>query len=73
MASSAYSTFFVRLSKGILALSLLGFGSCQRELLTVNDLDLTLRPGLVVPLGQLHLSSPNRCAIPPLSAYICKL
>ena len=48
MASSAYSTFFVRLSKGILALSLLGFGSCQRELLTVNDLDLTLRPSVSV-------------------------
>ena len=56
MASSASSTFFVRLSKGILALSLLGFGSCQRELLTVNDLDLTLRPGLVVPLGQIDLT-----------------
>ena len=56
MASSASSTFFVRLSKGFLALSLLGFGSCQRELLTVNDLDLTLRPGLVVPIGQIDLT-----------------
>ena len=56
MASSASSTFFVGLSKGILALSLLGLWSCQRELLTVNDLDLTLRPGLVVPLGQIDLT-----------------
>lgn len=39
-----------------MALSLLGFWSCQRELLTVNDLDLTLRPGLVVPLGQIDLT-----------------
>jgi hypothetical protein len=38
------------------ALSILGFWSCQRELLTVNDLDLTLRPGLVVPLGQIDLT-----------------
>ncbi|MDP4629221.1 MAG: hypothetical protein NWS34_05960, partial [Schleiferiaceae bacterium] len=38
------------------ALSLLGLWSCQRELLTVNDLDLTLRPGLVVPLGQIDLT-----------------
>lgn len=48
--------FFFRISKGILALSLFGFWSCQRELLTVNDLDLTLRPGLVVPLGQIDLT-----------------
>lgn len=48
--------FFFRISKGILALSFLGFWSCQRELLTVNDLDLTLRPGLVVPLGQIDLT-----------------
>lgn len=56
MASTASTTFFLRISKGILALSLFGFWSCQRELLTVNDLDLTLRPGLVVPLGQIDLT-----------------
>ena len=56
MATSAPPKFLYRLSNGILALSLLGFWSCQRELLTVNDLDLTLRPGLVVPLGQIDLT-----------------
>ena len=56
MATSAPPKFLYRLSNGILALSLLGLWSCQRELLTVNDLDLTLRPGLVVPLGQIDLT-----------------
>lgn len=56
MALSPSSTFFLRFSKRILVLSLFGFGSCQRELLTVNDIDLTLRPGLVVPLGQIDLT-----------------
>ena len=56
MATSAPPKYLYRLSNGILALSLLGLWSCQRELLTVNDLDLTLRPGLVVPLGQIDLT-----------------
>jgi hypothetical protein len=56
MAAFAPRPFLLRLTKGAVALSILGFWSCQRELLTVNDLDLTLRPGLVVPLGQIDLT-----------------
>ena len=37
----------------VVALSL---GSCQREYLNTNDLDITLRPGFVFPLGQADLT-----------------
>ena len=39
-----------------LVFAALALVACQRDLLTVDDLDVTLRPGVVVPLGALDLT-----------------
>ncbi|MEY4172159.1 MAG: hypothetical protein RL485_529, partial [Bacteroidota bacterium] len=44
------------MNKGIALLAALSLMACSRDLLTVDDLDVTLRPGIVVPLGELDLT-----------------
>ncbi|MGA1381370.1 MAG: hypothetical protein ACO30N_07445, partial [Schleiferiaceae bacterium] len=39
-----------------LLLAAVTLASCSRDLLTVDDLDVTLRPGVVVPLGSVDLT-----------------
>lgn len=39
-----------------LLLAAVAVASCSRDLLTVDDLDVTLRPGVVVPLGSVDLT-----------------
>ena len=44
------------MNKGIALLAALSLMACSRDLLTVDDLDVTLRPGIVVPLGEFDLT-----------------
>ena len=44
------------MNKATVFFAALALVACQRDLLTVDDLDVTLRPGVVVPLGALDLT-----------------
>lgn len=44
------------MNKGIALLLAAALAACSRDLLTVDDVDVTLRPGIVVPLGSIDLT-----------------
>jgi hypothetical protein len=44
------------MNKATVIFAALALVACQRDLLTVDDLNVTLRPGVVVPLGALDLT-----------------
>ena len=44
------------MNKGLALLAAAALAACSRDLLTVDDLDVTLRPGITVPIGQIDLT-----------------